>query len=260
MQITTAKKLIKLNNVFYQTIGKYFDSSRNYFWPGWIELGKYLKKISNTKNNELVTILDLGCGNGRFSEFLVRDKILEDFSYEGIDYSEYLIDKAKKRLKELKVSKFNVLNKDLLFDNWKKDLMNQKYDVVLLFGVMHHIPSKELRIKMLENIKNLLSPEGIAVITFWKFKDIPRLQRRTLRPEAKEYKDVLKEFGIQETEMEKGDHILDWERGRKAYRYCHYYSTEEAKKILTDNGFKILETYRADGREEIVNEYFICKI
>lgn len=258
MNIETAKSLIKLNHTFYQTIGKYFDSSRNYFWPGWKRL-KPILQITNYKfqKTQQYRVLDLGCGNARFAEFLFKECDLKDFSYEGLDYSELLIEKAQERISKLQLPNSKVDNVDLLFGNW--DLRFQVYDLIVMFGVMHHIPSLELRKRILEKTADLLNEQSIFVVTFWKFKDISRLERRILDNSSKEYTQVLNSVNIKPEELEKGDYILDWERGMRAYRYCHYYTTEDARNLLEGCGFEILEEYKADAKEDIVNEYMICR-
>jgi tRNA (uracil-5-)-methyltransferase TRM9 len=258
MNLITAQKLIKLNYAFYQTIGKYFDSSRNYSWPGWKRL-KTIFQIPNPKlQKQELHVLDLGCGNARFAEFLLKECKIENLDYTGIDYSEFLIEKGDDKLTQLQISNFKLQIENILLGEWEKNLTDGGFDVIVMFGVMHHVPSNELRLKLLKKIYSLMNADSVFVVTFWKFKDIPRLERRIIREGSDELSQVLESFDLHLDDLEENDHILDWERGMKAYRYCHYYSTAEATALLEQAGFRVKESYLADAKEDVVNEYMIC--
>ncbi|MBP9758961.1 class I SAM-dependent methyltransferase [Candidatus Dojkabacteria bacterium] len=259
MDLKTAKNLIKLNHVFYQTIGNFFDSSRNYAWPGWNRLVDRISQLAARKS-ERINILDLGCGNARFAEFLFNKLALRDFNYVGVEYSDCLIDRAKERIEKLQIENYKLINSELVIEDWEKYLSMKNYDLITLFAVMHHIPSIELREKLLKKVKSLMSENSLFVITFWKFKDIDRLRKRILDKSGVEFKSVLEKFNINENEFETEDYILDWERGGKAFRYCHYYSSKEAADLLAKTGFQVMDSFLDDGKERVVNEYFICKL
>ncbi len=81
-------------------------------------------------------ILDLGCGSGRFFEFL-RDKKVD---YIGIDNSERLIEIAKKKYPKTRFQVTDVLN--LPFHR-------NFFDKIYSIAVLHHIPSEEFRLQFL---------------------------------------------------------------------------------------------------------------
>lgn len=94
-------------------------------------------------------ILEVGCGAG-FSVDYLKGKFI---GYTGVDYSENLIKYAIKHNSDTGVN-FVCLN----INEFDTDF---KYDVVLMIGVLHHMPEPENVIKSLEKI---LSPEGIIVV------------------------------------------------------------------------------------------------
>ena len=58
---------------------------------------------------------------------------------------------------------------------------------------------------------------------------------------------------------ELGDHLLSWGDGGPAVRYCHFTSKEDMRQLLSDLSFDLVSSYTADGREENLNGYFICR-
>ncbi len=60
-------------------------------------------------------------------------------------------------------------------------------------------------------------------------------------------------------QLEPGDHLLPWgDRGRAA-RYCHFTPEDEMRQLLSSLSFDLVSSYSADGREENLNQYFICR-
>ena len=60
--------------------------------------------------------------------------------------------------------------------------------------------------------------------------------------------------------LEKNDYFLDWRRGERAIRYCHAYKTEEVEKLFDTTPLQLQATYRADGRENGVNSYYLTTL
>lgn len=140
MKLETAEKLNNINHQFYNIVAKDFDESRNHHWPGWDKINTYI--------SEQVVVLDIGCGNGRFGEY-VRDCI-DHSDYTGIDSNEFLLKQAKKRLPE-----YNFLNIDITKQDWK-GISDDHFDLVGIFGVIHHIPGYKNRINIFNNIRSKL--------------------------------------------------------------------------------------------------------
>ena len=193
---------------FYKEISDEFSNTRQYPWKGW---GKIL---DNIKTEGDVNILDLGCGNGRFYEFL-KNNLKVSFKYLGLDNNEELLNIAKGKYPK---ASFNTLD---IFDSIED--IKKTYDLVVGFGITHHIPGKEFRIKWFEDITKLINKNGYLVLSFWNF-----LGKGSL---------------IKARELEENDYWMGWGNSKEK-RYCHYYDKkelEEITKILKKNNVLLIK-------------------
>lgn len=248
MQTTTIQKLNQLNKQFYLDVAEDFTQTRNSFWQGWTNL---IPHISASANNSL-SVLDVGCGNARFGQFLNQqfpDLIIQ---YTGLDNSVDLLKYAKEKLQSTKLqSKLFELDliKQLLL---KKNLVkNRLFDVVVAFGVFHHIPSFDLRNKLFQQLSTLVAQNGILSISFWQFLNSVKLRERIIDP---------KTLDLDVTEFEENDYILDWRAGKQlANRYCHYTNNEEEIALLKQTKLKVIDEFFADGVTNNLNHYLVLK-
>ncbi len=259
MDLTIAKKLISLNQDFYNQIGPYFNHSRDYAWEGWDKLLSY---ISSLNLSSKLRVLDIGCGNGRFYDFLQQN-----FSYQvdycGLDFSEYLLTKARDRLQVYLKAQWQLLQLDILDKDWTeawKEEELSKFNLIVAFGLLHHIPSAELRLGFFNNCRQYLSKDGYLIFTTWQYLDVPRLRKRLVSKDSELFKQILTNYQISADELEANDNILDWQKGRISYRYSHYYTQEEIEQLLAASGFKLEASFLADGREGNINRYFVTKL
>ncbi len=237
MNVSTIEKLNNINKDFYNKTAIYFDNSRNYFWKGWDRVLEELQK------KEIKSVLDIGCGNGRFYKFL-RENLKEKFEYLGIDSNEYLLNKAAENITDLK-AKF--IKADILADPLSI-ITTEKHKLIVLFGVLHHIPSWNKRLEILSMAKELLSEDGILVLSFWNFKDEPKLNNKIAKWEV---------LDIEEKDLEENDFLVGWDRGVNALRYCHYFSKEEINRIVETLDLKLISLFNAEGENENLNTYVI---
>jgi ubiquinone/menaquinone biosynthesis C-methylase UbiE len=103
-------------------------------------------------------VLDFGCGNGRLLELIGSKNII----YTGVDVSQKLINIAKGKYIEENVNflKINPSQNSLPF---KDNYFNAVYSV----AVFHHIPSKELRLKIAKEVYRITKPGGYIIVTVW---------------------------------------------------------------------------------------------
>ncbi len=256
----TVNQLNNLNNDFYETIGKYFNHTRNYVWEGWINLIDPVKNITDRPN-----VLELGCGNGRFLEFLLNSDITPNY-FLGLDASKFLLERATERQNILDFKQAEFLQSDLILENWsqlaKSKLIgdSKKYDLICFFGLMHHIPGDENRLSIIKKSAELLSPNGLLIFTTWQYLDVPRLKRRIISKTSSILNDLMSKYVIDINELAENDNILDWQKGLIAYRFSHYYTKSEIENLCNLSGLDILENFEADGKEGNVNRYFITKL
>lgn len=248
MQTTTIQKLNQLNKQFYLDVAKDFTQTRNTFWQGWECL---VPHISATNINS-VSVLDVGCGNGRFGQFLVQQKPDLTINYTGLDNSAPLLKYAGDKLQSVKL-KPQLIELDLIEHLLSEQnlLEKQSFDVVVVFGVFHHIPSHDLRKRLLTQLSALVAQNGILCIGFWQFLNSVKLRERTVDP---------KTLDLNATDFEENDYILDWRTGEKpAYRYCHYTNNEEEIALLKQSKLKVIDEFFADGATHNLNHYLVLK-
>lgn len=223
MKKETAQKILEETERSYNSIATDFNQTRNYLWPGLKDFKKYIK--SGDK------ILDLGCGNGKL-RLLFKET---DIDYVGVDNSSELLKIAEKRLNfklpRQKFIKANILN--LPFPD-------NSFDVVFFVAVLHHIPSKIFRQQVLREIRRVLKPNGILIMTNWN-----RYQKRGPQLKYIIKYTLLKIIGRSELDFK--DTYLPW-MGGKAYRYYHAFTLGELRKLVEKSGLKIQENYLAYWR------------
>jgi len=255
MNKTTIDSLNQLNKDFYSTVADSFNTSRNYYWQGWTRLQKIIKKQFSDKK---IRVLDIGCGNGRFAQFLNESGV--DFEYYGLDSSKKLLNWASKNvaLKDktafLEFDLIEALQNDTFAKFLEKNNIDDKFDLIVCFGVLHHIPSFELREKLFEIVnKKLLSEDSLFVITAWLFLDNHKLKQRVLE------NDQIAELKIDLEQLDPHDYLLDWQRGEQAIRYCHYTDKVEIEKINEKLDWQSIQTYKADSKTNNLNQYYLLK-
>lgn len=208
--------LLKLNRNFYLKTQEYFNRSRQSPWTGWQKLLPFLLQ------GRALKCLDLGCGNGRFGIWLSKHRKIK---YTGLDNNQYLLDAAAKALPRARLFKRD------LTKPWR---LKEKFDLVAILGVMHHLP-QPYRLPLLKHAAARLNPGGILFLSFWEFN------------RSRESK-IIKDLG-------NNDYVLDWHLGVSASRYCHLYPPKEIAELLTPLKLKTLANFTADSS----NRYLILQ-
>lgn len=225
-------KIIKINSNFYSSIAPDFSSSRLYPWKGW---NTAFSKIKFTKN-KTVKVLDLGCGNARFLAFLYKNIQNHTFDYLGIDNCDYLLKTAKSKVQNLnskfkKADIFNITN-----------LPKNKFSLVVVFGVTHHIPELKFRKKWFKALVPLVEKGGYLIISFWSPNPAKLLTQSIVG-------------------LENGDYLMGWGK-TNVKRFVHIFSDKELTdiiKIFTNANFKLIAQFNADIKQNSHNTYLIFK-
>ena len=225
-------KIIKINSHFYNSIASDFSCSRNFPWKGW---NVALSKINLTKVKNL-NVLDLGCGNARFLAFLYKNIHSHTFEYLGIDNCAYLL--------KIAISKNQNLNPKFI----KADIFNignlpkNKFNLVVAFGVTHHIPELEHRKKWFRALATLVEKGGYLIVSFWSPNS------------AKLIKPNIAGLGA-------GDYLMGW--GKTEYlRFVHVFIDKELSsivKIFKNADFKLVAKFKSDIKKNSYNTYLVLK-
>lgn len=199
----------------YEAIAVDFDLTRKKeVWPKMRELAEVVN------NNDKV--LDVGCGNGRLLEVFVNKKI----KYLGIDNSETLIKIAKGNYSNNEFQVGNILSLDQGPEN--------NFDYVFCLAVLQHIPSRELRLQALRQMKSKLAPGGTLIISVWNL-----WKNKKYRPL------IFKNYWLKIIGRNKlgfNDLLFPWvnNRGEKgSERYYHAFTKKELKKLARLAGLKL---------------------
>lgn len=236
MDESVIRRLNIINENFYTITALEFDRTRERPWPGWSIL---LKHVITQPGGQSFKVLDVGCGNGRFGMFLA-DNLGREIDYHGIDNNQTLLDIAFQNLAQAPGVATTVERRDIVEDPPTTGL----FDLVALFGVLHHIPGADRRRRVLQMLAERVKPGGVLAFACWRFYEFERFRERII-PWPADLAD----------EVETYDYLLDWRRGEVALRYCHYVTDDEHESLVKATGLVEIDTFRADGMTGTVNRY-----
>jgi tRNA (uracil-5-)-methyltransferase TRM9 len=185
-------------------------------------------------------ILDSGCANGRFFEVL-RGK---EIDFYGIDFSERLIEIAKKKYPQgnFKVS-----------DALKTSFADNYFDKVYSISVLHNIPSRRLRIQYLREMRRVMKPGGLLIMRVWDF------WRRKAGWRLFAKYAFLKL--LERSRLDLFDVFVPWKdsQGKTvAQRYFHCFTERNIVNLVRETGFRVKKVWR-DGKDPRTNIYIVAE-
>jgi len=258
MDPNTIEQLLALNRQFYTTLAAPFAASRPASDPVLLPILPHIP--------ESARVLDVGCGNGRLALLLARER--PGVRYVGVDIVPKLLAEAQRQVSSLaheqpgagdvggnaspqllaearhqtapKPSIPTFYLADVAQPGWTGLLPAGTFDCAVILAVLHHLPSFDLRARVLGDIGAVLKPAGRIILSTWQFLTHERMRRKIVPWAA---------VDIDEEQLEPGDYLLDWKRGGRGLRYCHLIDEAELQQLATASGFRVLEMFRAGGRE-----------
>jgi SAM-dependent methyltransferase len=232
MNPAIAKQLIELNHKFYDQFGDSFSATRQRLQPG---VRKILDSIG-----EIDSALDLGCGNGHFLHEIHQQN--HEATLLGIDFSLPLLRDAESTLgvefREMDLTKLSAFTHQLMADG--------KWSIISMFATLHHIPSNEIRLSILQTVKKLLKHNGKFYLSNWQFLNSEKLTAR-IQPWSR--------IGLSDSDVDEGDYLLDWRSGGEGLRYAHHFSAEELHGLAEQAGFKVEAEFLSDGENARLGLY-----
>lgn len=206
----------------YNDIAAEFDVTRYKPWPQTVD---FINELSDYSS-----ILDLGCGNGRNSIYLVS--LARGFKVFALDFSVKMLRIAKNKAQQEK------LDNNIEFiqgDITKLPFTTNSIDNAIFVATLHHLPSAELRLQSLMDLERCLKPGGRAFISVWDFE-----QERFEKELAEQLENPPKD-------CEFGDVFVPWtgKRSINQQRFYHLFYKDEFESLLNKTNFKIEKLFRA---------------
>ncbi len=201
----------------YDDISREFSESRSYAGKEF----DLLKKILGPDQK----ILDLGCGNGRLLLFLEQEAkqwAKQTINYLGIDNSKKLLEEARKK------HPGHHFQYGEMSDIPAND---HSINTILCIRAFHHLPTKAERMKALEEMKRVLTPDGTLVVSVWNLwqkKYWIQLLKAIFRSIL-----TLGRYSPKDT-------FIPWGKEKKP-RYYHAFTARELRKLFEKSGWKISE-------------------
>lgn len=246
MDAATIQRLNHINQQFYTVTATEFDATRGKPWPGWAQLLPYL----GTSGDAPLQVLDVGCGNGRFGVYLAGN-VMRPIAYTGVDNNPTLLEFAQAALEPYSGLSARLEACDIVTasdDSLKVMFAENAFDLIGVFGLVHHLPGYAQRQAFMQKMARLLAPGGLLAIACWRFYDYERFRER-IAPWPDDLKD----------QVEAHDYLLDWRRGEHALRYCHHVDDAEFAALVQASGLSLDKQYRADGFSDGVNLYGLLR-
>lgn len=247
---------------------------------------KYKKDRKDKKDpqNENVcnyNILDVGCGNGRFGEFLLSKIAKETESadaenleriemraslspkYFGIDISENLLQKARQKLKKYNSSFFNFsfaevditdiakLEETIARARFEDSIGGQKFDLTLIAAVFHHIPTQKIRLEILRTLAKHMRSGAILFFSLWNFMSSQRLKKKLSKPDTIHYQG-------EDVKLGERDYLMTWQ-GYEHLRYVHDFSKKEIEEFKNIESLDFVGDFFSDGKNRKLNHYLVFK-
>src|SRR5262245_43979463 len=249
MDRETARALAEINRAFYRDRAEAFSATRERPWPGWRRVLACLEGAPRP-----LRVLDVGCGNGRFASFLAQS-LRERFDYLGVDASEGLLALARTRL--LGAGRARFRRADWALSTPERALPPERFSLVVIFGVLHHVAGAAGRPALLEAAARRLAPGGVLALCAWRYQASPRLRSRLVS-----WEDYNRGAArpVDPAQLEPGDRLLRWgEPASSAIRYCHFADDAETDRLGADLGLERLAAYCADGHGGDLNRYLVLR-
>ncbi len=229
MKAEIAERLVAVNRRFYQSLAAPFSASR-----GRLQAGA--QKVLSSVPAE-ADVLDLGCGNGGAARELAKRG--HSGRYVGVDFSAELLQVARKNVRN-PTSDIQFIQADLTAQFTQHSaISNQQFDFIFAFAVLHHIPSRELRLDFLRQARGLMAPGGRFMLSNWQFMNSPRLRARV---------QPWTTIDIKESQIDPGDYLLDWRSGGNGLRYVHHFNEAELGSLAAEAGFDVADSFFSDGK------------
>jgi SAM-dependent methyltransferase len=243
----TQLALNALNRDFYAQQARPWTESRRYPWPGFTRI----VELAPRRADGPMRVLDVGSGDGRFALYL-DEKLRGGVAYVGLDASAELTEHARGRALGA-AFRFEIAD----FVNLPPTAAGPAgpFELVVLLGVLHHVPGFDQRCELLRALAGRLAPGGVFAFTLWRLPEDARFESRVIPWPAY---NASAARPIAEDQLEPGDTLLRF-GPTHAPRYCHFPDPVETERLIACSELQPIARFRADGRGEQLNEYVVLR-
>ena len=121
------------------------------------------------------TILDAGCGTGRFINLLMQNYHSPEKTiiYHGIDLSKESLKMAEKKLQRYDNVKYNLVKNSITSLPFESNY----YDLIICSQVFEHILDKNDQLNTLKELKRCLKPRGVLILTTFCYSIFDRIRK-----------------------------------------------------------------------------------
>lgn len=232
-----AKNILRQTAKTYDNIAQSFSVTRQ-----WRQ--KEIEDLIVSRIGANGRVLDIGCGNGRFCGLVQKIGA----KYTGLDSSKELIKIARGRCPG---TNFEIGEAtDMPFPA-------ETFGAAIAIAVLHHIPSKDLRIKFFYEAHRVMKAGGIFIATAWDL----RPQQMVVAGEWKRLRYYAKEqaaIAFRLSKLDFGDFFIPWQN--KQRRYVRALTVDEMRDLAVSVGFKIIDSgiLKCQNSKE-QNLYIVCQ-
>ncbi len=111
-----------------------------------------LKRLTVNTNRRTWRALEIGCGPGR----LIKPLSVHFGEIHGVDVSDEMIRLARERLADIRHAHFHVTDGATL-----QQFADESFDFVYSYAVFQHIPSRDVVLEYMREIRRVLKPGGV---------------------------------------------------------------------------------------------------
>ncbi len=233
MRPDVADRLLAHNREFYSSAWRSFAETRTRLQPG---VARVLGGVGPDD-----AIVDIGCGNALVGAELARRG--HRGRYVGVDQEPHLLTLARQGA----ASTAEFVCSDVSQPGWTSDISG-RFDWVLVFAVLQHIPTFEHRAALLVATARLLARGGRLAFSAWNLSTSERMRDRIAPWHS---------IGLDDLDVDEGDHLVEWRRGVSGTRYVHEFSEPETERLRLGAGFDRVESFDSDGEGGGLGHYEI---
>lgn len=243
MRPDVEQRLRELIRRFYDRQAGSFGTTRAKPWPGW---ARVVDRVP--PGGDPLRVLDAGCGNGRFGVFCAGRQG-RPLAYVGTDQSRGLLDQARDALGALPSEQIHSLDwqiDDLAAD--PPELPDGRFDLVVCFGVLHHLPRHTTRRRLLHALASRVTEGGRLAVSWWRLDRLDHFAKKR-RPWST--------IGLTDADVEAGDALLAWQGDELALRYLHFPTDDELASLDQVGSLDTVDRFESDGRSGRENLFVV---